>query len=212
MILHSSHEPTFVILSVIIAIATAYAALNLAARATVARRRDRRAWIMGGAVAMGMGINGMHFVGMLGYHLPLPILYNIPTVLGALVAAILASWIALFVVSRPEMRLTDALIGSLFMGSGIVAMHYSGMAAMRVAGVAHYDPLLVVLSIMIALSVSLVGLWIVFYQRDPNTSRWWWRVGGALVMGIAIPSMHYVGMMAVTYSPVTELPNVSYAM
>ncbi|MEP6960252.1 MAG: MHYT domain-containing protein [Nitrospirota bacterium] len=63
MILHSSHEPTFVILSVIIAIATAYAALNLAARATVARGRDRRAWIMGGAVAMGMGINGMHFVG-----------------------------------------------------------------------------------------------------------------------------------------------------
>lgn len=85
------------------------------------------------------------------------------------------------------------------MGSGIVAMHYSGMAAMRVAGVAHYDPLLVVLSIMIALSVSLVGLWIVFYLRNPSTSRWWWRVGGALVMGLAIPAMHYVGMMAVTY-------------
>ena len=212
MILRGSSEPSFVLLSIVIAIATAYAALSLAGRATVARGRVRVAWILGGAVLMGIGVNGMHFVGMLGYHLPVPILYNIPTVLAALLAAILASAVTLFVVSRPEMRHVDALIGSLFMGCGIATMHYTGMAAMRVSAHAHYDPLLVTLSVVIAIGVSLVGLWLVFYLRDPSARTWWWRVGGAVVMGVAIPSMHYVAMVAVEYAPATELPDVSYAI
>ena len=195
-----------------IAIATAYAALNLAGRATVARGHLRVAWILGGAVAMGIGINGMHFVGMLGYQLPLPVLYHVPTVLAALLAAILASGVALLVVSQSELRLEHALIGSLFMGGGIATMHYTGMAAMRVAAVAHYDVLLVALSVVIAISVSLVGLWLVFNLRDPSTRAWWWQVGGAAVIGVAIPSMHYVAMMAVAYMPAAELPDTSYAI
>ena len=108
-------------------------------------------------MAMGIGINGMHFVGMLGYQLPLPVLYYVSMVLAALLAAILASGVALLVVSQSELRLKHALIGSLFMGGGIATMHYTGMAAMRVAAVAHYDVLLVALSVVIAISVSLVG-------------------------------------------------------
>ena len=212
MIMQGSHEPTFVLISIVIAIATAYAALNLAGRATAAQGHIRTAWIIGGAVAMGIGINGMHFVGMLGYQLPLPVLYHVPTVMAALLAAILASCVALFVVSRAELRLINALIGSLVMGGGIVTMHYTGMAAMRVAADAHYDPFLVALSVVIAVSVSLVGLWLVFHLRDPSASAWGWRVGGAVVMGFAIPAMHYVGMMAVTYSPGIELPDMSYAI
>ena len=127
MMIHGSHESMFVLLSIVIAIATAYAALNLAGRATEARGHVRVGWILGGAVAMGIGINGMHFVGMLGYHLPLPVLYHVPTVLAALLAAILASCVALYVVSRPELRATDALIGSIVMGGGIVTMHYTGI-------------------------------------------------------------------------------------
>ena len=212
MMVHGSHDPLFVLLSVVIAIATAYAALNLAGRATVARGHLRVAWILGGAVAMGIGINGMHFVGMLGYQLPLPVLYHVPTVLAALLAAILASGVALLVVSQSELRLEHALIGSLFMGGGIATMHYTGMAAMRVAAVAHYDVLLVALSVVIAISVSLVGLWLVFNLRDPSTRAWWWQVGGAAVIGVAIPSMHYVAMMAVAYMPAAELPHTSYAI
>jgi len=212
MILPGSSEPSFVLLSIVIAIATAYAALSLAGRATVAYGNVRAAWILGGAVLMGIGVNGMHFVGMLGYHLPVPILYDIPTVLAALLAAILASAVALFVVSRSEMRHIDALIGSIFMGCGIAVMHYTGMAAMRVEAHAHYDVLLVTLSIIIAIGVSFVGLWLVFYLRDPSARTWWWRVGGAVVMGFAIPSMHYVAMAAVEYTPTTELPDVSYAV
>ena len=212
MILQGSHEPSLVLLSIVIAVAAAYAALDLAGRATAARGRVRVAWIIGGAVAMGSGINAMHFVGMLGYHLPFAVLYDVPTVLASLLAAILASCVALFVVSRPEMRPGDALIGSLFMGAGIVTMHYTGMAAMRLAADAQYDPLLVALSVVVAISVSLVGLWLVFYLRDPSARTWWRRVGGAVVVGLAIPSMHYVAMAAVQYTPVAELPDVSHAI
>src|SRR5712691_9401614 len=212
MILQGSHEPSLVLLSIVIAVAAAYAALDLAGRATAARGRVRVAWIIGGAVAMGIGINAMHFVGMLGYHLPFAVLYDVPTVLASLLAAIIASCVALFVVSRPEMRPGDALIGSLFMGAGIVTMHYTGMSAMRLAADAQYDPLLVALSVVVAISVSLVGLWLVFYLRDPSARTWWRRVGGAVVVGLAIPSMHYVAMAAVQYTPVAELPDVSHAI
>src|SRR5436309_3475756 len=102
IIMQGSHESSFVLLSIVIAIAAAYAALDLAGRATAARGRVCVAWIIGGAMAMGIGINAMHFVGMLGYHLPFPVLYDIPTVLASLLAAILASCVALFVVSQPE--------------------------------------------------------------------------------------------------------------
>ena len=80
---------------------------------------------------MGIGIWSMHYIGMLAFRLPVPVQYDWPTVLLSLVAAILASAVALFVVSREQMGLVRALVGSLFMGGGIAAMHYIGMAAMR---------------------------------------------------------------------------------
>lgn len=212
MMVQGSHDPIVVLLSVVIAIATAYTALNLARRAAVTGGYARMAWILGGAVAMGVGISGMHFVGMLGYQLPLPVLYHVPTVVAALLAAIIASGVALFIVSQAELRWVHALIGSLFMGGGIATMHYTGMAAVRVAADAYYEPLLVALSVVIAIGVSLVGLWLVFYLRDPRAHTWWWRAGGVVMIGFAIPSMHYVAMMAVAYRTVAELPDVSHAI
>ena len=51
---------------------------------------------------MGTGIWSMHYIGMLAFTLPIPVLYDWPTVLLSLLAAIFASAIALFVVSRRE--------------------------------------------------------------------------------------------------------------
>src|ERR1043166_5375459 len=131
--LAGSYHPGLVALSVVIAIVAAYAALDLAGRVTNARGRVRFFWLSGGAVAMGTGIWSMHYIGMLAFSLPIPVLYDWPTVVLSLFAAILASAIALFVVSREKMGALRALGGSLFMGGGIATMHYTGMAAMRLA-------------------------------------------------------------------------------
>src|SRR5438445_3032531 len=129
--MRGSYDYRLVVLSVVIAICAAYAALDLAGRTTAAAGKVRLAWLAGGAFAMGLGIWSMHFIGMLAFSLPIPVLYDWPTVLLSLLAAIFAAAVALFVVSRPKMGWLRALIGSAFMGGGIATMHYTGMAAMR---------------------------------------------------------------------------------
>src|SRR6266480_6813019 len=129
--MHGSYDYRLVVLSVLIAICAAYAALDLAARTTAAKGRARLAWLAGGATAMGVGIWSMHYIGMLAFSLPVPALYDWPTVLLSLIAAIFASAVALFVVSRKKMGWPRSLAGSVFMGGAIATMHYTGMAAMR---------------------------------------------------------------------------------
>ena len=130
-----SYNYGLVALSVFISIIASYAALDLAGRVTSALGRTRLLWLTGGATAMGFGIWSMHYIGMLAFHLPIPVQYDWPTVLLSLLAAIFASAVALFVVSRRKMGLSQALVGSLFMGAGIAAMHYIGMAAMRLPAI-----------------------------------------------------------------------------
>ena len=116
------YDYRLVALSILISLLASFAALDLGGRVTAARSSVRSIWLMGGAVAMGIGIWSMHYIGMLAYHLPVPVFYNKPTVLLSLLAAILASAVALFVVSRNELGLPRILVGGVLMGSGIAAM------------------------------------------------------------------------------------------
>jgi two-component system sensor histidine kinase/response regulator len=108
-ILHGSYDYRLVALSVFIAILAAYAALDLAGQVTSARGAVRLAWMSGGALAMGLGIWSMHYIGMLAFHLPIPVQYDWRIVLLSLLAAVAASGVALFVVSRETMGRRNAL-------------------------------------------------------------------------------------------------------
>ncbi|MFZ0589624.1 MAG: MHYT domain-containing protein [Bryobacteraceae bacterium] len=188
-----------VALSVAIAISASYAALRLGSRTSAARGLARIAWVAGGGCAMGFGIWSMHYVGMLAFTLPIPVRYDLPTVTWSLVAAILASGIALYVVSREIVTRRDAVLGSLFMGAGIVTMHYTGMAAMRLSAACHYEPLLLVASGAIAVLCSLAALWLTFRLRSAATGASIWKILSAVAMGIAIAAMHYTGMAAARF-------------
>ena len=197
------YDYRLVVVSVLIAMMASYAALDLAGRVTSARGVVRGLWLSGGAAAMGMGIWAMHYVGMLAFRLPIPVEYDWPTVLLSLLAAIFASAIALFVVSRQEMGLFRAVIGSIFMGSGIAGMHYIGMSAMRLHAVCHYSRVIVVISVALAMVISLVALWLTFYFRGGTKSGGWRKALSAMLMGAAIPVMHYTGMAAARFTPAT---------
>ena len=198
-VLVSSYDYRLVALSVVIAILAAYAALDLAGRVTSARSQIRFVWLTCGSLAMGIGIWSMHYIGMLAFHLPIPVLYDWPTVLLSLLAAIIASAIALFVVSREKMGLLRASIGSIFMGGGIATMHYTGMAAMRLSAMCQWSPSLVVLSVVLAVAISFVALLLTFYFRGDLSAWNWLKISSAVVMGAAIPIMHYTGMAAATF-------------
>ncbi len=195
-----AYDYRLVALSVLIAILASYAALDLAGRLTSAHGKARLLWLNGGAVAMGFGIWSMHYIGMLAFRLPIPVQYDWRTVLLSLVAAVVASGIALFVVSRHKMGAIRAVLGSIFMGSGIATMHYTGMAAMRLTAICSYSGTLVTLSVILAIVISFVALWLTFYSRGETTAWSWRKMHSALVMGAAIPVMHYTGMAAARFT------------
>jgi PAS domain S-box-containing protein len=193
-----SYDYRLVVLSILIAILASYVALDLAVRVTAARGGVRRAWLAGGAISMGLGIWSTHFVGMLAFKLPIPVRYDVPTVLLSLFAAILASAVALFVVSGDRFGRREALVGSLLMGGGIAAMHYIGMAAERLPATCHYNPLLVGLSILIAIVGALAALTFAFDFHEESRLTWA-KATSAAVMGVAIASMHYTGMASASF-------------
>jgi two-component system, sensor histidine kinase and response regulator len=211
-VLQGTYDYRLVAVSVLIAILAAYAALDLAGRVTVARGRLRVGWLTGGASGMGLGIWSMHYVGMLAYSLPVPVYYDWPTVLLSLLAAVLASGIALFVVSRDTMGPLHVAVGAVLMGTAISAMHYIGMEAMRLPAMCHYSLALLALSILLAIAISAIALWLTFHLRDDRWAKSWRKPASALLMGAAIPIMHYTGMAAVTFMPTSEAPDVSHAM
>jgi NO-binding membrane sensor protein with MHYT domain len=195
-----SYNIHLLILSVIIAILAAYTSLDLAGQVNASSGKNKLIWLVGGAVAMGTGIWSMHFVGMLAFCLPIPVKYDGLTVLLSILSAIFTSACALFILSEKIVNTAKLLLGSLLMGIGITAMHYIGMAAMRLPAIIHYNYLLVGLSVAIAFLVSLAALWLTF-RINSSTSHYlrWQKIGGAVLMGLAIPTMHYTGMAATSF-------------
>src|ERR1700719_314634 len=207
-----SYNYALVALSVLIAIFASYAALDLAGRVTAAGGWTRAVGLLGGACAMGTGIWSMHYIGMLAFILPIPVAYDWPTVLLSLFASILASVVALGVVSRQKMGWFRALAGSVLMGSGIASMHYIVMAAMRLPAVCQFNSFLVILSVVFAVLISLAALWIAFHFRDEKAGIGWEKLAGAAVMGAGISVMHYTGMAAASFMPSSMPADLSHAV
>jgi NO-binding membrane sensor protein with MHYT domain/CheY-like chemotaxis protein len=201
MSLDGWYSPGLVILSILIASAASYTALELAARVSEARGRERLGWLAGGSVAMGVGIWSMHFVGMLAFHLPMPITYGLWLVVLSVVVAIGASALALYVATRPSLGLLALIGGALWMGPAIAGMHYIGMAALSVEAQLHYSGWLVVASVAVAVLASFGGLGLAHRLRSDETRRTrLGRMASALLFGGAIVGMHYTGMAAAEFT------------
>ncbi|MCY1349396.1 putative signaling protein [compost metagenome] len=197
--LTGSYDYSLVFISLLVAILASYTALDLAGRVASSQGRGALLWIGGGALAMGIGIWSMHFIGMLAFSLPIPLGYDLPLTLLSLVIAVLVSGFALWLVSQPEQPLWQLAGGALAMGAGISSMHYLGMHAMRMVPGIDYDPGLFYLSLAIAVAASGAALWIAFRLRRDTPYVRLARGGAALVMGVAIVGMHYTGMAAANF-------------
>lgn len=127
----SQYNQILVVISFVVAILAAYTALNMAARVAGSRGVAARVWLAGGGVSMGIGVWAMHFIGMLAMDLSMSMSYNAALTVLSMVIAISSSMFALWLVSGEQLRLRRLLPGAVVMGTGIVAMHYTGMAAPR---------------------------------------------------------------------------------
>lgn len=206
-----SYDYSEVTKSILISIGASYAALDLAGRVASSSGRARTAWLLGGAIAMGIGVWAMHFKALLAFHLPVPVEYYWPSVLASLLLAILASAVALYVASRQKMGPVEAIAGSVIVGGGVAGMYYVGIAAMRLPANIRFSPLLAAVSVLLGILFSLLALLMAFDLREET--RWGARrrLGSATVMGVAVCSMQYTGMAALKFTPGLP-PNLSRAV
>ncbi len=200
-LLSGSYDYRLVALSVFISLLTACAALDLAERVTSTRGPSRSIWLSSGATAVGVGIWAVHFVGMMAFHLPIPILYDWPSVVLSVLTAVMAAGGVLYLVTRPGIGRLHTVSGSLILGSGVAAMHLIGMAAMRLRAQCVSQAGLVLLSWILAVAISFVALQLAFAGRHNQPSWDARRLWSVLFMGTAIPTMHYVGMSAARFVP-----------
>lgn len=168
--------------------------LSCTVRALDTTGRSRRNWLITAASAIGSGIWTMHFVAMLGFGVyGTDIRYNVPLTFLSLLGAMVVVGGGVFAVGYSRDRTRALLLGGFATGIGVASMHYLGMAALRLHGTIHYDPLRVLLSVVIAVIAATAALWAALNIRSPRAVAL-----ASLVMGAAVSSMHYTGMLAVT--------------
>src|SRR5712664_2848275 len=166
MVVTGTHDPYLVALSILVASVASYTALDLSGHVGAARGLARRVWLVAAAITMGGGIWSMHFVGMLAFVMPIPMSYDIGLTTLSLLVAIFVTGGGFYVISRKSASPLRLVFSGIFMGLGIVAMHYTGMAAMQGHAELSYDPLFVALSLVIAIGASTVALWLAFRTRS----------------------------------------------
>jgi NO-binding membrane sensor protein with MHYT domain len=192
MVITPTYDPSLVVLSILVAGFASYTALDLGGRVALAQGPTHRIWLAGAALTMGAGIWSMHFVAMLAFMLPMPVSYDVGLTVLSLVLAILGTSGSFYFISRPGgLSRPRLVLSGVFMGFAILAMHYTGMAAMRGPVELSYDPLWVALSVIVAIGAATAALWLAFGTKDPGQ-----KLAAAIVLGFAISGMHYTGMRA----------------
>jgi PAS domain S-box-containing protein len=196
MIMVGSHDRVLVVLSILVASFASFTALSLASRVRASSGWMRRFWLGAAAVALGGGIWAMHFVAMLAFSMPGMIMTYEPglTLLSLALAVLFTA--AGFIVMGEHAASPQRVFGAgLLMGSGVVAMHYVGMAAMRMDATLDYDPIWVTISVLIAIGAATAAVWLSALEHKLNR-----QIAAALVMGAAISGMHYTGMRAAVFA------------
>src|SRR4051812_2160020 len=202
-----THDSALVALSVLIATVASYTALDLAGRMRACSGLSCYVWLATAALAMGGGIWSMHFVAMLAFSMPdMPVDYDLGLTVLSLAVPILVTGVGFFVVSRKDAGTTALILSGLFMGLGIAAMHYTGMAAMHMAADLTHEHLWVAISLLIAIGAATVALWLAF-RRTGQTS-FLVQAGAAVAMGLAVSGMHYAAMQGAVF---TAHPAVDHA-
>lgn len=188
-------------LSVIVAVVGSFTALAHAARMRHSEGKSAFVWMLVGGITLGMAIWSMHFIGMLAFHLSIPLSYDLPLTLLSALPAISAALLGFYALRKSVVSNARLFFVSLIMGAGISTMHYTGMAALKMTPEIEYSSNIYALSILIAIVASWLAL-LMMYRGEQVKLPEYIRFGlGSLVMGFAISGMHYTSMQGMTINP-----------
>jgi NO-binding membrane sensor protein with MHYT domain len=189
------YNPVLVSLSFIISVIGSFAALRLAKVIPLQEPEDRLPWVLAASFALGAGgIWSMHFIAMLAFDMGMPVSYDVPVTALSMVLAWGVCALGFYIASRGRATVVRLALAGTIMGCGVAIMHYTGMYAMRMAAIMTFDPVLVAVSVVIAVVASSVALWLAL-----NLTVAWQMMVASVVMGVAVTGMHYTGMAAARF-------------
>jgi diguanylate cyclase len=189
------HDLKLVGLAAFICVLASLTAINLLRHARKSTGNMRMLWLSVSAISTGFGIWATHFVAMLAFTPGIPSGYNIGLTVLSLVAAILLTGVGLYASLIPNWR-HGPWVGGAIVAGGIAAMHYTGMAAFEVSGIEIWDPVLVAASIVIGTVLGAIAFPVGLHGDEEK-----WKVGGAVLLTLAICSHHFTAMGAVSIIP-----------
>ncbi|WP_110112326.1 MHYT domain-containing protein [Bacillus sp. CGMCC 1.16541] len=200
MIHFAQYNVQLVILSFLIAVISAFISLDLIDKEkSYIKMRQIGHQVIAGMI-LGFGIWSMHFIAMLAHPFHIDVTYNVFLTILSMCLAVVGAAAAFFVVGRDRVTIYLFALGGFLMGAAIVSMHYVGMAAMEMELVLSYDPLWVLVSIMIAVLTSFLALALLIYWESHNNQfALLKKVLVSIVMGTGIALMHYTAMVATTF-------------
>ncbi|MFJ3456604.1 putative bifunctional diguanylate cyclase/phosphodiesterase [Scandinavium goeteborgense] len=198
--LYVSWDPVLVGISFLVAFIASFVALDSAAKIAASNKKAALFWRLAGGSTLGIGIWSMHFIGMLAMKMPMMMHYDFAITAVSLLVAVVAATLSINIaVNGNVLSLKRLCLATAILSSGVVIMHYVGMAALMMQDNISWNYGLVVLSIIIAIVASGVGLWLAFSLRLHGKGALINRLTAAVVMGIAIAAMHYTGMSAAEF-------------
>jgi diguanylate cyclase len=190
-----AHDLRLVGLAALVCVLASFTAINLLRHARKSHGDMRGLWLAVSAISTGFGIWATHFIAMLAFTPGIPSGYNIVLTILSLVAAILLTGAGLAVSLTQNWR-HGPWIGGAIVAGGIAAMHYTGMAAFEIAGIILWDPVLVAASIVLGAAIGAVALPVGLHGQNEK-----WKIGGAVLLTLAICSHHFTAMAAVSIIP-----------
>jgi diguanylate cyclase (GGDEF)-like protein/PAS domain S-box-containing protein len=196
--LATEHDLGLVALAALICGIGAWTSIRLLVRARDRDNGASAAWTFLGAVAAGSSVWCTHFVAMLAYESPAPVTYEPGLTALSLVIAI-AAGVAGLSVAAQRVPLS-AELGGVFFGCGVAIMHYVGMAAFSVDGAIVWNSAYIVASMLCAVAISGLAFRLAA-TGDPG----WSTYGASATLVLAIISLHFTGMAAMSVMPYAPL-------
>lgn len=191
----ASYDETYVALSFAIAFVGSFVALSAARRVVDTQGRISGFDLLAATLALGgIGVWTMHFIGMTALRLDLRVGYSMVETLLSLLVVCLATAFGLLHVARAPAEPGRLVTAGVIVGVGVGVMHYLGMYGMRFGGQINWSIALVAASLLIAVAAATAALWLAFNTRTVAL-----RLLAAVVMAVAICTMHYTGMAAADF-------------
>lgn len=195
------HDPRLATLSVLIAVLTGFAALNLVQRVTLSRALAARSWLTFGSLLMGAGLWSMHYVGLLAFQLPIAVVYHVPTMLFSLGIAVLVSFFVLWVASAPHTGLVRLAVAGLCMALGLACMYYVNVFSMQIVPAVFFETRPLAVSLVIAVLASWLTLGLGALLRDGVSGPILLaRAAAGIVVGLALWWHQYEGVLAARFA------------